>query len=476
MVEYLCRLGAPAGSVLVSCHHLFVSCDHIVRVVETQSTDQSEPRRFLVELMRDYETHRDSRANLRPSGKWSPEHGMLPGSVEEWTQLEAYMAFFEQCGTLISDGMLSKSTFRKLFGAPFSNLVSHNEIMMYKLHPRERQHWKLFIKLATNLGLGNAIQNSINNSDAAAKESESDTSPAPFGSQNGNGHLRVFPMEVLEEQRSAVRAYAELLRLREAHYSEYRTRPQRFFSTPALSPTQAELVELFHGEALNTLKAYLENYEGNFAAGDDNGALKSAMSEVKQLLPSYSSLRATWIANQSPERIAALTELIAKETSWLGRSKYRRLVEWSLRVDREGRLEHSFRQLFSDRNFNNIPDWVVTSAQEYFGAKFDGWLEGVSPDRLFRRRLLEADEVRKDRAFNMAERIVTRIEPSIEGQRVYPDTILRLLIHLIQKSYSGGDVERLGATIDDDEFEQIARNARSELARKRSDIAFKARK
>ena len=103
---------------------------------------------FLVELMRDYQGHSEARANLRPEGKWSPEKGLAPTTINGWTQLEAYMAFFEQCGALIDDGMLSLGTFKKLFSGPFRNLVSHSAILQYKFHSSEIQYWNMFEKLA----------------------------------------------------------------------------------------------------------------------------------------------------------------------------------------------------------------------------------------------------------------------------------------------------------------------------------------
>ena len=109
--------------------------------------------KFWLDLGALFAKHDVTSQKLRSGGEWDcesdPEAG--PTKKEDWVEIEKYFGFFEQCESLIAQGLLDSNLFQKTYGRHVDNLFRNHNITRATLvrHPLE---WKLFMSLLKRLG------------------------------------------------------------------------------------------------------------------------------------------------------------------------------------------------------------------------------------------------------------------------------------------------------------------------------------
>lgn len=113
-----------------------------------RKTTQAE---FWLRLRNDFARYDEVHLKLRPGGEWASA-GAGPSSVKEWAQVEGYMGLFEQCETMLSQGLLDEMMFSESYRYRVVNLHANPFIKKGKLIERA-DGWTRFIKLSQRLGL-----------------------------------------------------------------------------------------------------------------------------------------------------------------------------------------------------------------------------------------------------------------------------------------------------------------------------------
>ena len=124
----------------------------IYAALQLRHSAKTAKGQFLLQIEEQSNLHNEVHRKLYPNGDWGVEKSGAPKCLEEWGKVADYLGFFEQCESLIRDGSLDKSTFKKIYGYRVNNILDNPVIVETKLQGKTRKHYKLFLSLCKRLG------------------------------------------------------------------------------------------------------------------------------------------------------------------------------------------------------------------------------------------------------------------------------------------------------------------------------------
>ena len=108
---------------------------------------------FLLQIEEQSNRHDAVHRKLYPDGDWGVNIKGAPTELQEWGLVADYLGFFEQCESLIRNGCLDKSTFRKIYGDRVHNILDNPVIVEEKLQGDTRSTMNYFCPYASVLAV-----------------------------------------------------------------------------------------------------------------------------------------------------------------------------------------------------------------------------------------------------------------------------------------------------------------------------------
>lgn len=124
----------------------------IYAALQLRHSAKTAKGQFLLQIEEQSNLHNEVHRKLYPDGDWGVNKSGSPSCIEDWGKVADYLGFFEQCESLIRDGSLDKSTFKKIYGYRVMNILDNPVIVKTKFQGETRKHYELFLSLCKRLG------------------------------------------------------------------------------------------------------------------------------------------------------------------------------------------------------------------------------------------------------------------------------------------------------------------------------------